>query len=69
MALGTITPHDMSTVQNVQYAAALVGKPYDFFEVSDEAAMKAGVWRCECGAYTADDEFSLCGRPKVLCFF
>ena len=66
MALGAITPHDMSTVQNVQYAAALAGKPYDFFEVSDKEALQAGVWRCECGAYTADDVCSLCGRKRTL---
>jgi len=48
MEIGAITPHDMSTVQNVQYAAALAGKPYDFFEISDEEAVRAGVWRCEC---------------------
>lgn len=66
MALGAITLHDMSTVQNVQYAAVLAGKPYDFFEVSDEEAVRAGVWRCECGAYTTDDVCSLCGRKHTL---
>ena len=66
MAIGSITPHDMSIVQNVQYAAALAGNPYDFFEVSDEEALRAGVWRCECGAYTVDDVCSLCGRKRPL---
>lgn len=65
IALAAITPNDTGLVQQVQYATALAGKPYDFFEITDEAAVKAGVWRCACGAYTADDTCSLCGRKKI----
>lgn len=65
MAISSIASNDTGSVQQLQYAHALSHKPYDFFEITDEAAIKAGVWRCECGAYTIDDVCSLCGRKKT----
>ena len=64
IALGVITPSDTKLVQDIQYAATLAGKAYDFFEITDEAAIKAGVWRCACGAYTTEDICPLCNHRK-----
>lgn len=65
LAISAITSNDIGLVQDVQYAATLAGKSYDFFEITDEAAIKAGVWRCVCGAYTIENVCPLCGHAKI----
>lgn len=64
LALGSIVPTDTGMIQDVQYASTLAGKPYDFFEIDDEAVIKAGFWRCECGAYTMEKVCPFCGKVK-----
>lgn len=62
LAFDSIVPMDMGMIQDVQYSSTLAGKPYDFFEINDEAVIKAGFWRCECGAYTMEKTCPFCGK-------
>lgn len=64
LALGSIVSTDTQMVQDVQYASALAGKPYDYFEIDDDAVIRAGYWRCECGAYTVEENCPFCGKSR-----